>query len=109
PLGRLNAGEHTLEFTLSSSGGTPKYWFGVNEMSFDPLNGKTAWDPVQFLYHGAMRTGDYDTWSDGVAFLQGATISGSRPPPVRRGTTFGVALSHSSLNAGNATLRISSL
>lgn len=109
PLGRLNAGQHTLEFSLAASGGTPKYWFGVNDKSFDPLSGKTAWDPVQFLYHGAMRTGDYDTWSDGVAFRQSDMVSGSRPPPVRRGTTFAVALSHSSLNAGNATIRISPL
>ena len=109
PLGRLNAGQHTLEFTHASTGGTPKYWFGVNEQSFDPLTAKTAWDPVQFLYQGAMRTGDYDAWSDGVAFRQGQTVDGSRPPPVRRGTTFAVALEHSSLNVGNATLHISSV
>ncbi len=109
PLGRLNAGQHTLEFSLSSSGGTPKYWFGVNDKSFDPLNGKSAWDPVQFLYYGAMRTGDYDPWHEGVAFSQGSMISGSRPPPVRRGTTFAVALDHSSLNTADATLRISQL
>jgi len=109
PLGWLNPGQHTLEFSLNSSGGTPKYWFGVNEKSFDPLNAKSGWDPVQFLYQGAMRTGDYDAWSDGIAFLQGQTISGSRPPPVRRGTTFGIALSHPNLNTGNATLRISAI
>jgi hypothetical protein len=109
PLGRLNAGQHTLEFSLNSTGGTPKYWFGVNEKSFDPLNGKSAWDPVQFLYQGTMRTGDYDAWSDGVAFVQGPTVSGSRPPPVRRGTSFAVAVSDSSLNAGNATLRVASV
>ena len=110
PIGRLNAGQHTLEFSLSSSAGTPKYWFGVNEKSFDPLASKGSWDPVQFLYYGAMRTGDYDAWSDGVAFAQGAaTVQGSRPPPVRRGTTFTVAVEHPSLSAGNASLRIQAL
>jgi hypothetical protein len=109
PLGRLNAGQHTLEFSLSSSAGTPKYWFGVNESSFDTLGTKSTWDPVQFLYYGSMHTGDYDAWSDGVAFAQASTATGSRPPPVRRGTTFSVALEHPSLNAGNAVLHISSV
>jgi Transglutaminase-like superfamily len=109
PIGQLNAGQHTLEFALSSSAGTPKYWFGVNEKSFDTLGTKSAWAPVQFLYYGSMRTGDYDAWSDGVAFAQAATVTGSRPPPVRRGTTFSVTVAHPSLNAGNATLRIASV
>lgn len=109
PLGSLNAGQHTLDFSLNATGGTPKYWFGVNEKSFDALTNKATWDAVQFLYQGPMRTGDYDAWNDGVAFLQGQTVSGSRPPPVRRGTTFAVALSDSSLSAGNATLRIASV
>jgi hypothetical protein len=109
PIGRLNAGQHTLEFSLSSSTGTPKYWFGVNEKSFDWLASKGSWDPVQFLYYGAMRTGDYDAWSEGVAFAQGAMVQGSRPPPVRRGTTFTVAVEHPSLSAGNATLHIQGL
>ena len=109
PLGSLNPGQHTLEFSLSSSGGAPKYWFGVNEKSFDPLGGRSAWGPVQFLYYGAMHTGDYDAWNDGVAFAQGPMAEGSRPPPVRRGTTFAVALDDSRLRAGNATIRISSV
>lgn len=108
PIGRLNAGQHTLEFSLSSSGAA-KYWFGVNEKSFDLLGNKSAWDPVQFLYYGSMRTGDYDAWSDGVAFAQSSVIAGSRPPPVRRGTTFAVAVSHPSLNTGNAVLRINAV
>ena len=106
PIGRLNAGEHTLEFSLSSSSGPAKYWFGVDARSFDTLGTKTAWDPVQFLYQGSMRTGDYDAWSDGVAFRQSYLVSGSRPPPVRRGTTFGVTVTHSSLSSSNATLRV---
>jgi hypothetical protein len=107
PLGRLTAGQHTLEFSLSSSAGAAKYWFGADAKSFDPNGAKTAWDPVQFLYYGSMRTGDYDAWSDGVAFAQGSsTVEGVRPPPVRRGTTFTVAVEHPSLNTGNATLRV---
>jgi hypothetical protein len=113
PMGRLNAGQHTLEFALSASAGTAKYWFGVNEQSFDPLGEKSSWDPVQFLYYGAMRTGDYDAWSDGVAFDQGPMAhdgagEGSRPPPVRRGTTFSVAVEHPALRTGNAVLRVTS-
>jgi hypothetical protein len=115
PVGRLNAGQHTLEFALSSSStsGSAKYWFGVNERSFDPLGAKSAWDPVQFLYYGAMRTGDYDAWSEGVAFDQGTTVNdgtgeGSRPPPVRRGTTFSIAVDHPALRTGNASLTITS-
>ncbi|XXY45062.1 transglutaminase domain-containing protein [Sorangium sp. So ce269] len=110
PLGQLNAAEHTLEFSLAASAYNPaKFWFGVSEKSFAPAGTKTSWDRVQFLYHGAMRTGDYDAWSEGVAFAQGATVAnGVRPPPVRRGTTFSVAVEDSSLNGTtqNATLRI---
>jgi hypothetical protein len=107
PLGRLNSGQHTLEFSLSSSTGAAKYWFGADTTSFDPNGAKTAWDPVQFLYYGSMRTGDYDAWSDGVAFAQGSsTVEGVRPPPVRRGTTFTVAVEHPSLNTGSAMLRV---
>ncbi len=105
PIGRLNAGAHTLEFSLASSSGPAKYWFGVDAKSFDTLGAKTTWDPVQFLYLGSMRTGDYDAWSDGVAFRQ-ASATGARPAPVRRGTTFAVAVTHPSLSSGNATLRI---
>ncbi|AUX38949.1 uncharacterized protein SOCE26_003300 [Sorangium cellulosum] len=110
PLGQLNAAEHTLEFSLAASGYDPaKFWFGVSEKSFAPAGTKTSWDRVQFLYYGAMRTGDYDAWSEGVAFAQGpAVTNGVRPPPVRRGTTFSVAVEDSSLNGAtqNATLRI---
>ncbi|WP_437733519.1 transglutaminase-like domain-containing protein [Sorangium sp. So ce1335] len=109
PLGQLNAAEHTLEFSLSASSYNPaKFWFGVSEKSFAPTAAKTSWDRVQLLYQGAMRTGDYDAWSEGVAFAQGATVvNGVRPPPVRRGTTFSVAVEDSSLNGTqNATLRI---
>ncbi|HET9954252.1 MAG TPA: transglutaminase-like domain-containing protein [Polyangiaceae bacterium] len=109
PIGRLNAGQHTLEFSLNGSAGDPKYWYGVNEKSFDTLGSKSAWDPVQFLYYGSMHTGDYDAWSEGVALAQGSTVPGSRPPPVRRGTTFSVALTHPSLNTGNATIEIQSV
>lgn len=108
PLGTLAAGEHSLEFSLNASG-SAKYWFGVSEKSFDPTGVKTSWAPAQFLYYGAMRTGDYDAWSDGVAFAQGPTlVNGVRPPPVRRGTTFSVALEHPSLGGqwSNAILRI---
>jgi hypothetical protein len=107
PLGRLSAGQHTLEFSLSASAGIAKYWFGVDEKSFDPAGVKSAWEPLQFLYYGAMHTGDYDAWSDGVAFAQGASVTpGVRPPPVRRGTTFSVSVEHPSLNTGNAMLRV---
>ncbi|WP_437723956.1 transglutaminase-like domain-containing protein [Sorangium sp. So ce861] len=109
PLGQLNAAEHTLEFSLAASSYNPaKFWFGVSEKSFARAAAKTSWDRVQFLYQGAMRTGDYDAWSEGVAFAQGATVvNGVRPPPVRRGTTFSVAVEDSSLNGTqNATVRI---
>ncbi|WP_437543601.1 transglutaminase domain-containing protein [Sorangium sp. So ce367] len=109
PLGQLNAAEHTLEFSLGASSYNPaKFWFGVSEKSFARTGAKTSWDRVQFLYQGAMRTGDYDAWSEGVAFAQGSTVTnGVRPPPVRRGTTFSVAVEDSSLNGiQNATLRI---
>jgi hypothetical protein len=107
PLGRLAAGQHTLEFSLGASAGSTKYWFGVDEKSFDPNGVKTSWEPLQFLYYGAMRTGDYDAWSDGVAFAQGASVTpGVRPPPVRRGTTFSVAVEHPSLGSGDAMLRV---
>ena len=110
PLGQLAAGNHTLEFTLSASGSNAgKFWFTANEWSFDPLAAKGSWDNLQFLYYGAMHTGDYDAWSDGVAFAQGATLNpGVRPPPVRRGTSFAVALENAGLNGPNqnAILRI---
>lgn len=108
PLGRLNPGPHTVELGFAASAENAKYWFGVDDQGFDPTGNKTAWDPVQFLYYGAMRTGDYDAWSDGVAFAQGETVAvGVRPPPVRRGTSFSVALEHASLNGNsNATLRV---
>ncbi|WP_080682638.1 transglutaminase-like domain-containing protein [Sorangium cellulosum] len=109
PLGQLNAAEHTLEFSLAASAYNPaKFWFGVSEKSFARAAAKASWDRVQFLYQGAMRTGDYDAWSEGVAFAQGATVAnGVRPPPVRRGTTFSVAVEDSSLNGTqNATVRI---
>jgi hypothetical protein len=109
PLGTLTAGQHTLEFALAKSGtGAAKFWFGVNEASFDPLSSKAAWAGAQLLYWGSMHTGDYDAWNDGVAFAQGASlVAGVRPPPVRRGTEFAVALEHASLaGMGNAILRI---
>jgi len=108
PLGELAAGQHTVEFTLSTSSPHPtKFWFGVNETSFDPNGIKTSWAPVQILYYGATHTGDYDAWSQGVAFAQGPTlVAGVRPPPVRKGSTFPVALEHSGLNGQTATLRI---
>jgi transglutaminase superfamily protein len=108
PLGELGSGLHTVEFTLSTSSPHPtKFWFGINETSFDPNGIKTSWAPVQVLYYGATHTGDYDAWSQGVAFAQGPTLTaGVRPPPVRKGTTFPVALEHSGLNGQTATLRI---
>jgi hypothetical protein len=108
PLGGLGAGQHTVEFGFAASAESSKYWFGVDDKSFDPAGLKTAWDPVQFLYYGAMHTGDYDAWNDGVAFAQGASVvQGVRPPPVRRGTSFSVAVEHASLNGtSNATLRV---
>jgi len=108
PLGELAAGQHVVEFTLTTTSPHPtKFWFGVNETSFDPNGVKTSWAPVQILYYGATHTGDYDAWSQGVAFAQGATLTaGVRPPPVRQGSTFPVALEHSGLNGQTATLRI---
>jgi hypothetical protein len=108
PLGRLNAGEHTVEFSLAASAyDVAKFWFGVNETSFDPTGRKTAWNRVQFVYHGSMRTGDYDAWSEGVAFAQGATVAnGVRPPPVRRGTTLAVAVEDSSLSTAQRNARL---
>jgi len=110
PLGRLNSGEHTVEFSLGASGyDVAKFWFGVNETSFDPNGVKTAWNRVQFLYYGSMRSGDYDAWNEGVAFAQGATVAnGVRPPPVRRGTTFAIAVEDASLSTAqrNARLRV---
>ena len=108
PLGQLTPGEHTLEFSLGASAGVAKYWFGIDAQSFDPIGAKSSWDPVQFLYYGAMHTGDYDAWSDGVAFAQGPTTgTGVRPPPVRRGTTFSVSVEHPSLNGtSNAMIRV---
>lgn len=110
PLGTLTAGEHTVDFSLTKSGAGPaKFWFGVNDVSFDPLSAKSAWEDAQFLYWGSMHTGDYDAWNDGVAFAEGGSVAlGVRPPPVRRGTSFAVAL-QSPLLAGtamNAILRI---
>jgi hypothetical protein len=110
PLGRLSAADHTLEFSFTASGTNPAYlWFGVDEQSFDKSGIKNEWAPVQFLYRGAMHTADYDAWREGVAFAQGSTlVSGVRPPPVRRGTTFGLELEDTSLNGSwsNAILRI---
>jgi hypothetical protein len=110
PLGRLSAADHTLEFSFTPSGTNPAYlWFGVNERSFDGSGIKNEWAPAQFLYRGPMHTADYDAWKEGVAFAQGATlVAGVRPPPVRRGTTFGLALEDPSLfgSWSNAILRI---
>jgi hypothetical protein len=108
PLGRLNAGEHTVEFSLAASAyDVAKFWFGVNETSFDPNGVKTAWNRVQFLYYGSMRTGDYDAWSEGVAFAQGATVTnGVRPPPVRRGTTFAISVEDASLSTSQRNARL---
>ena len=113
PIGRLTSGEHTVEATFTNSGsGRAKYWFGVNETSFDPNGIKTSWDATQFVYDGEMRTGDYDAWSEGVAFAQGTSVkAGVRPPPVRQGSAFMVNLENSALNGQtqNATLRIYAL
>ncbi len=108
PLGRLNAGEHTVEFSLAASAyDVAKFWFGVSDQSFDPNNIKTAWSRVQFLYYGAMRTGDYDAWSEGVAFAQGPAVSnGVRPPPVRRGTTFSVSVEDAWLSTAQRNARL---
>ena len=113
PVGRLAIGEHTVEATFTSSGGgRAKYWFGVNETSFDPNGVKTSWDAAQFVYDGEMRTGDYDAWNEGVAFAQGNSVrTGVRPPPVRQGNMFMVNLESSTLNGQtqNATLRVYAL
>lgn len=110
PLGFLTAGPHTVAFSLQASSYNPaKFWFGIHEKTFDPLARFTEWNPVQFLYYGEMHTADYDAWNEGVAFAQGAEPGrGVRPAPVRRGTSFGVALDHSSLSgsSANATLRV---
>ena len=108
PLGRLNAGEHTVEFSLAASAyNVAKFWFGVNEKSFDPNGVKTAWNRVQFLYYGAMHTGDYDAWNEGIAFAQGATVTnGVRPPPVRRGTTFALSIEDASLSTSQRNARL---
>lgn len=108
PLGTLAAGQHTVEFSLVKSTGMAKFWFGVNDTSFDPLNGKSGWSSAQFLYWGSMHTSGYDAWNEGVAFAQGASaVIGVRPPPIRRGTSFSLALDHTSLaGTGNAILRI---
>jgi transglutaminase-like putative cysteine protease len=110
PLGRLSAGQHTLRFSFTTSGTNPSYlWFGVNEDSFDTINAKTEWDRTQLLYRGSMHTGDYDAWNEGLAFAQGPALAhGVRPPPIRRGTEFAVALEDPGLNGpwANATLQI---
>ena len=59
PLGTLAAGQHVLDFGFAASTENAKYWFGVDNRSFDPAGLKNAWDPVQFLYYGAMRTGEW--------------------------------------------------
>jgi hypothetical protein len=110
PLGWLNAGTHTVDFALQASAYNPaKFWFGINDETFDPLARFTEWSPVQFLYYGETRTADYDAWNEGVAFAQGAAPGrGVRPAPIRRGSSLGVALTHSSLNgtSANATVRV---
>ncbi len=110
PLGRLPASSHVLQFSLRTSGASPSYsWFGVSEQSYDPAGTKTEWDRVQLLYRGPMHTADYDAWSDGVAFAQGPALArGVRPPPVRRGTAFGLALEDSRVSGSyqNATVRV---
>ncbi|HEY5958324.1 MAG TPA: hypothetical protein VIV60_17290, partial [Polyangiaceae bacterium] len=134
PVGYLTSPTHSLEFDFSAWSGAPSQsWFGVSHLSYDPKQReaeaagmtaqgiKTSWDRAQFLYQGPMRTSDYDAWNEGVAFAQsnanvtntGTTfpILGVRPPPVRRGTNFAVALEHQLAGgqAANATLEISLL
>jgi hypothetical protein len=119
PVGFLPTLTHSLEFDFAAWSGAPsRSWFGVSAVSFDPNQVKTRWDAVQFLYQGPMHTADYDAWNEGVAFAQssGSVGSGSasfpklgvRPPPVRRGTTFGIAIEHSSLvgTSSNAIIEI---
>jgi hypothetical protein len=110
PVGYLAAGEHTLTASFTHATGIRgKYYFGVNETSFDPRGVKTALEPAQFVYDGETRTSDYDAWNEGVAFAQGTTlVAGVRPPPVRRGHDFAVNLEHPGLNGrwANAILRI---
>lgn len=99
PLGHLSAANHTVAFSFTTSGNNPSYlWYGINEKSFDTINQKDEWAPIQFLYRGPMHSGDYDAWNEGVALAQGPTLDfGVRPPVVRRGTTLALALSHPSL------------
>jgi hypothetical protein len=110
PLGRFNADPHTLTFSYVANGANPAYlWFGVNEQSFDPIGGKTEWENLQFVYNGAMHTGDYDAWNEGVAFAQGGSLAqGVRPAPVRRGTAFTIVLRDQSISTANrnATVQI---
>jgi hypothetical protein len=110
PIGVLSAGDHVAELSFSKNiDGHGKFWFGVNETSFDLLGSKTTWAAAQFVYDGEMRTGDYDAWNEGLAFAQGPSLNlGVRPPPVRRGNMFTVSLDHSSLCGAsmNAILRI---
>lgn len=134
PIGYLASQSHSIEFEFSAWTGAPaQCWFGVSHLSFDPKqreaealgtqaeNVKAQWEPAQFLYHGPMRTSDYDAWNEGVAFAQNASslattsslfpALGVRPPPVRRGTTFTLALEHQlpEGTAANASLEISLL
>jgi hypothetical protein len=110
PLGRLSVATHTVAFSFNTSGSNPAYlWFGVNEQSFDTIAQKPEWAPVQFLYRGPMHSGDYDSWSEGVALAQGPSLDfGVRPPVVRRGTTAALALEHASLRGpwSNADVRV---
>ncbi len=110
PLGRLSVADHSVEFSFAASGINPSYlWFGINDRSYDRIGNKTEWAAAQILYRGTMHTGDYDAWNEGVAFAQGPTlVAGVRPPPVRRGTNFALALEDASLNGSslNASLRI---
>ncbi|MCK4661111.1 MAG: transglutaminase domain-containing protein, partial [Phycisphaerae bacterium] len=108
PLGFLVPGEHILTATFESSGGYPtKLWEHVCEHSFDPDDIKKSWDSVQILYMGNTHTRDYDSWSEGVAFAQGSDVgSGVRPPPIRRGTTFMVAMEDPSFAAGDGDVKV---
>jgi hypothetical protein len=119
PIGFLPGMTHSLEFDFAAWPGAPsRSWFGVSAVSFDPNQVKTRWDAVQFLYQGPMHTGDYDAWNEGVAFAQSTGSVGTgnasfprlgvRPPPVRRGTTFGIAVENSSLvgTSSNAIVEI---
>ncbi len=103
PLGSVPAGTHYVDLELHASG-PAKYWIGVNEESFDPTGARTTWDRVQFLYQGPMHTADYDAWSEGVAYAQGALLDPGivRPPPVRRGTDFVLSVEDAALGSGDA-------